>query len=116
MRWANRYQLDACHTYVRALGMDIFLKSQCKGETNGVDCSRKSSDDKQTPLMRMEKYRWNAERTIGGWKYGPLRKSEYRIHTLVVPYTDFPEGEKYKDRNVIDNFPYLLALGGYCIV
>lgn len=63
--------------------------------------------------MRMEKYRWNAERTIEGWKYGKVRNNNYRIHHLIIPFSQVPEKEKLKDRQVIDNLPYLISLAGY---
>ena len=66
-------------------------------------------------LMRMEKHRWNAERSIAGWRYGKIRDNVHLIHPLIIPFHQVPDDQKEKDRDVIKNIPYILTLGGYQI-
>ena len=68
--------------------------------------------------MRMEKHRWNAERSIEGWRYGEKKDSQFQTHPLIMPFSQLikqnPQ-EATKDKDVIKNLPYLLALGGFHI-
>ena len=61
----------------------------------------------------MEKHRWNAERSIAGWRYGKNRDNMHLLHNLIIPFHQVPDDQKEKDRDVIKNIPYILALGGY---
>jgi len=114
MRWANRYQIDTYLVYLKTLGYKIARSlNENQKEISPTVYNEKLSDNKLQILMRMEKYRWNAERTIEGWKYGKVRNNNYRIHHLIIPFSQVPEKEKLKDRQVIDNLPYLISLAGY---
>lgn len=116
MRWANRYQIDAYLTYLNTMGYKITRSlNEGQNEIPPEIYNEKLNENKLQILMRMEKYRWNAERTIEGWKYGEVRNNNYRIHNLIVPFYKIPQKEKLKDRQVIDNLPYLIALAGYKI-
>lgn len=117
MRWANRYQIDAYVTFANALGYKFALRVDEGYEEVKVDEFVDALTDKVLlPLMAMEKYRWNAERTIEGWRYGAQRDNVHRVHQLIVPFKDIPVKEKLKDKAVIVNLPYMAVLGGYKIV
>lgn len=116
MRWANRYQVDAYMTFINTLGYKICKEQH--DEQNSVtpeEFERSLTEKKLLALMQMEKYRWNAERTIEGWKYGPNRDDIYRTHPLIIPFSKLSDDEKVKDKIVIENLPYLMILGGYNI-
>lgn len=119
-RWANRYQIDAYIVYCRTIGYEIFRDTPAGGweRVSHEEFIRKLNEGYMPILMRMEKYRWNAERTIEGWRYGEPRNNIYLIHNLILPYSELIEkhpGEKDKDEDVIKNIPYILELGGYKI-
>lgn len=119
-RWANRYQIDAYIVYCRTIGYEIFRDTPAGGweRVSHEEFIRKLNEGYMPILMRMEKYRWNAERTIEGWRYGEPRNNTYLIHNLILPYNELIEkypGEKDKDEDVIKNIPYILELGGYKI-
>ena len=119
-RWANRYQIDAYIVYCRTIGYEIFRDTPADGweRVSHEEFIRKLNEGYMPILMRMEKYRWNAERTIEGWRYGEPRNNIYLIHNLILPYSELIEkhpGEKNKDEDVIKNIPYILELGGYKI-
>lgn len=119
-RWANRYQIDAYVVYCRTLGYEIFKGEVGKEweEVSYEDFEKRIDEGYLRTLMRMEKYRWNAERTIEGWRYGEVRNNTYLVHNLILPYNElekkYPQ-EIGKDEDVIRNIPYILKLGGYKI-
>lgn len=119
-RWANRYQIDIYIVYCRTLGYEIFRDDPGNDWkiVNEKEFSNRVNDECVDILMRMEKYRWNAERTIEGWRRGNVRDNTYLVHHLILPYNElvkrYPK-EKSKDKDIINNIPYILKLGGYKI-
>ena len=117
MRWANRYQIDAYRTFIHTLGYDIVQSSDNKVSVVSPEkFSEDLTDDKLLVLMRMEKHRWNAERTLEGWRYGDTRDNTHRIHDKLIPFHDTPYEERLKDKQVITNLAYLMPLAGFIIV
>ena len=122
-RWANRYQLDAYPIYCRTLGYEIKVVNKDEETLIHNEEKLKIFDSESTYnqistkqmliLMRMEKHRWNAERSIAGWRYGKNRDNMHLVHNLIIPFHQVPDDQKEKDRDVIKNIPYILALGGY---
>ncbi|MGY6532431.1 RyR domain-containing protein [Glycocaulis sp.] len=50
---------------------------------------------------------WLEEKAGAGWRYGPTRDDEKKIHPMMVPFEALPESEKRKDvliQRVIDAF------------
>lgn len=122
-RWANRYQLDTYPIYCRTLGYEIKVVNKDEEILIHNEEKLKIFDSESTYnqistkqmliLMRMEKHRWNAERSIAGWRYGKYRDNTHLVHNLIIPFHQVPDDQKEKDRDVIKNIPYILALGGY---
>lgn len=108
-KWANRYQIDAYEIYCRTLGLKI------KKDNNKISETILSTDSEQLYfLMRMEKYRWNAERSIAGWQYKEGEKdNKHFTHPLLMAFHELEKRDAsqiFKDKDVIDNLPYLLAI------
>jgi hypothetical protein len=40
---------------------------------------------------------WMEEKTLGGWKYGPVKDVNKKEHPCYLPYEDLPEEQKVKD-------------------
>ena len=119
-RWANRYQIDAYIVYCRTLGYEIFKDDADESweKVSIKDYEKRINEGYMPVLMRMEKYRWNAERTIEGWRYGEIRNNTHLVHNLILPYDEFEKKypqDMYKDEDVIKNIPFILELGGYKI-
>ena len=69
-------------------------------------------DEEIDRMAEMEHGRYNVERLLQGWRYGDSRDDELRLHPLIVPWGELPEGEKHNDRNVVRRFSETLAAAG----
>jgi hypothetical protein len=67
-------------------------------------------------LSRQEHARWAREKRRAGWRYGSVVDPIARTHPCLVGYDRLPEGEKDKDRLVVDRIPGLLREVGLGIV
>lgn len=116
LRWANRYQLDAYSVFCRTLGYGIRRSDRLPARISEFTFSGTLQPQALYLLVRMEKYRWNAERTVAGWRRAEVKDKVFLQHNLIMPFSEllqkFPE-EVEKDADVIHNLPYVLALGGY---
>lgn len=55
---------------------------------------------------------WAVGRLREGWKYGPQREDQAKLHPCLVPYQDLPESEKEYDRRAAsETLKAVLALG-----
>ena len=115
-RWANRYQLDAYSVFCRTLGYGIKRSDRSPARISGSMFNENLPSQVLYLLVRMEKYRWNAERTVAGWRRAEVKDKVFLQHPLIMPFNEllqkYPE-EVEKDADVILNLPYVLALGGY---
>ena len=116
LRWANRYQLDAYSVFCRTLGYGIRRSDHSPAHISESMFNEDLPAQVLYLLVRMEKYRWNAERTVAGWKRAKVKDKVFLQHPLIMPFCELlqkhPE-EVEKDADVIYNLPYILALGGY---
>ena len=63
-------------------------------------------------LARKEHDRWMDERKRAGWRYGPVRNNEERIHPQLVDWNQLPPEEQKKDINAVENIiPLLKGFG-----
>lgn len=113
-RWANRYQIEAYQTYLSTLGYAIARQLPAgRQAVTPQQFEERITEEQLHALERMEKHRWNAERTIEGWKTGPSRCDVHRIHHLLVPHHMLSDEQKFKDCQVITQLPYLVELAGF---
>ena len=77
LRFSNRYQVNMYGLYERYAGSD--------------------------KLDQMEHLRWNAERSIIGYKQSKLKHGDYQIHNLIMRYNELPDKETGKDKDVVRN-------------
>ena len=55
---------------------------------------------------------WAAHRFADGWRYGPERNDQEKLHPCLVPYEDLSETEKEYDRNTAtETLKLVIALG-----
>lgn len=116
LRWANRYQIDSYICFSRAMGYHIRKVSKDKLQLNDKFFNEDLPPQALHLLVRMEKHRWNAERSVAGWENGPTKDDAFRTHPLIMSFCELEKKhpqELEKDKDVIHNIPYILALGNF---
>lgn len=84
LRFSNRYQVDMFDTYTKYIGNPM--------------------------LKQMEHLRWNADRSIVGYRSVPgsgVKSYDFKLHKSIVPFYQLPDTEKQKDIEVIRNMKKL---------
>lgn len=82
LRWANRYQLDAYSVFCRTLGYGIRRSDHSPAHISESMFNEDLPAQVLYLLVRMEKYRWNAERTVAGWKRAKVKDKVFLQHPL----------------------------------
>lgn len=67
-------------------------------------------------LAALEHKRYVDAKLEAGWRYGPERDEEEKLHPTLVPWNKLPEEEKDKDRDLVRGIPRILARAGYTVV
>jgi hypothetical protein len=60
-------------------------------------------------MSEMEHERWMAERLQSGWRYGPVRDDDARVHPDLVQWAELPEDRKDINRALVLERPAMLA-------
>ena len=63
-------------------------------------------------LAKMEHDRWVRDKERDGWRYGPERNDEQKLHPLMVPWEELPDEQRDKDRNPMRELPRILGRVG----
>lgn len=58
---------------------------------------------------------WALGRINDGWRYGPARNDDEKLHPCLVPYGELPESEKEYDRNTAMSTLKLICKLGFVI-
>ena len=82
LRWANRYQLDAYSVFCRTLGYGIRRSDHSPAHISESMFNEDLPAQVLYLLVRMEKYRWNAERTVAGWRRAKVKDKVFLQHPL----------------------------------
>jgi hypothetical protein len=64
-------------------------------------------------LAEMEHGRWNVERLLEGWRYGPKKDVDQKVSPYLLPWSQLSEEVKGWDRNTVRELPKLLAMIEY---
>ena len=86
MRFSNRYQVDMYDTYIKYHDSPM--------------------------LMQMEHLRWNADRSIVGYRCSHdsgIKDLNFKLHKMIIPFYKLSDKEKKKDLDVIVNMNKLTA-------
>lgn len=102
-RESNRNQ--ARHLFIK-LGL-VGLKA-VPLEAKAEEVSLNDNPDLVEIFGILEHNRWVLEKLLNGWKYGPVRDNDRKIHPDIAPYREKDEDTKQKDRNTYLNIPILL--------
>lgn len=64
-------------------------------------------------LAKLEHARWNAERMLEGWKYGPEKDISKKLNPCLTAWDNLGEETKTYDFEPVDNIPFMLKQIGY---
>jgi hypothetical protein len=67
-------------------------------------------------LAEREHERWMQVKLVDGWKFGEVTDKDKKLNQCLVPWTELPDDEKEKDRDMVRGIPKMLARGGYAVV
>lgn len=95
-RRSNRRTADFIWTKLDAVGYRVAGKDRMLPDLvdNGARLER---GDIVADLARLEHDRWWADRVMDGWRYGPVRDNEARIHPGLLTFDDLDEETRAKD-------------------
>lgn len=114
-RNSNRYAAQHFAVKLRAIGWQA---CELKPGESPVSCSPrelKETLEALSCLSDMEHRRWMAFYRLGGWKYGPVRQDDLRIHPSIKPYGQLGQAEKNKDRRTVRAIRKQLLNAGYTL-
>lgn len=107
---SSRQQADHAFEKLRQIGREII------DVTGRKVAIAEFSDDEIETMAKMEHARWNAERLLEGWKYGPEKDTVKHISPYLVSWDRLPDYVKDWDRDAVRNIPHYLAMVGSEIV
>ena len=79
---------------------------------NGSTSSFTFTEDEVEELARAEHLRWMKERLDAGWRHGPVRDSDRKVHPDLVDWEYLSEDSRDKDRSAVLNIPKHLEMAG----
>ena len=75
-----------------------------------------NDDEKINIMAEMEHGRWNIERLLEGFKYGPQKDTLKKINPSLVSWKQLPDEIKKYDRDFVRETPRILAEFCYEVV
>ena len=109
---SNRQQADHAFEKLRQIGREVIKIDPAIRDV----AIAKFSEPEIDTMARMEHARWNAERLLEGWKYGPEKDAINRISPYLVSWDKLPDSVKEWDREAVRNIPHCLAKVGFEII
>lgn len=102
LKASNREQASDIRNKLSMIGCEIFPA------TRWDEPLFEFTNEELEKLSIQEHNRWMQEKLRKGWKYGPIRDNDEKIHNCLVPWEELPEHEKEKDRDAVRAIPLLL--------
>jgi ppGpp synthetase/RelA/SpoT-type nucleotidyltranferase len=106
-RNSNRAQADHTRTKLNKIGYTL-----TKVNDRDIVVAKFSRGEVEV-LAEMEHGRWNVERLLAGWRYGPKKDVDRKISPYLLQWNQLSEPVKEWDRNTIRELPAMLAKVGY---
>jgi len=104
LRESSRQQADHIAIKLRAIGCETVNISDPREAV-----TKFKSEDIEL-LAELEHIRWNAERWLAGWRYGPPGKKAERISPHLGPWNDLDPSIKKYDYDAITQIPERLGM------
>jgi ppGpp synthetase/RelA/SpoT-type nucleotidyltranferase len=102
---SNRKQASHLLSHLQRIHIEAYLSGP---DEPLLELTTEEKDE----LAQMEHGRWNLEKLHNGWKFGPVREDENRIHPLLRPWEQLPEDVKNQNRDTAGDIPKLLRTIG----
>ena len=78
-----------------------------------IDETTKILPDDLHKLAEMEHGRWNYESLKKGWRFASKKDEDKKLSPYLIPWINLPDDVKKWDYDAVENFPRILARGGY---
>jgi ppGpp synthetase/RelA/SpoT-type nucleotidyltranferase/Flp pilus assembly protein TadD len=102
-RESSAQQADHIHEKLRQIGCDI---RPARGRAPAL----MSFTAEEIEIMaEMEHGRWNVERLLGGWRWGPKKDPEKKVSPYLVSWQELPDDIRDWDRKTVAAIPEFLA-------
>jgi hypothetical protein len=85
-------------------------------KARGKPVSRQFSPEEVEIMAELEHGRWNVERLLDGWKWGPIKDVANKTSPYIIPWSGLPEEMKEYDRDAARQIPHLLEQVGMDVV
>ncbi len=108
LRQSTRQQADHIAEKLRRIGCTV-VAADSPGEP--AQLTREEVEQ----LAEMEHGRWNAERLLAGWRWGPERDPEAGLSPYLVSWAELSDEIREYDRESVRNIPQLLDAVGLSI-
>jgi ppGpp synthetase/RelA/SpoT-type nucleotidyltranferase len=109
LQYSNRKQVAFYEHILKRVGLSIR-----KAETPViVNIKELVKPEEYDFLARLEHARWNAERMLEGWKYGPVKDITNKLNPCIISWKKLDEATRKYDYDPVDNIPTLLGEIGY---
>ncbi len=105
----NREQVDSILAKLESIGLSIQKPSRREPVLMTF------TPEEVESMAELEHGRWNANRLLQGWRFGPADKAN-KVSEYLVPWSGLPESIKEFDREPVRLIPSLLQRLGYEIV
>ncbi|MGZ4892308.1 MAG: RyR domain-containing protein, partial [Halobacteriota archaeon] len=106
---SSRAQADHIAQKLRAAGYGV-------RKARGAPAVRQFSPEEVEIRAELEHGRWNVERLLDGWKWGPIKDVANKISPYIIPWSGLPEEMKEYDRDAARQIPLLLEQVGMEVV
>jgi len=103
---SNRQQAEHIEIKLRTLGYEMATDEDLKA-LKGKYTIVKTITDPNDKLAKMEHFRWNAERFMGGWKYGKTKTDI--TSPYLVSWEELTEEIRQYDRDAVLRIPKILS-------
>jgi len=102
---------DSARTIPRKLKL---LKITLQKSMAGIDPGLLELTKEEIELLsKWEHTRWNWQKILQGWVYGPDRNDDKKIHPYILPWFQLPDNIKEYDRESIRLIPLIVKEAGY---
>ena len=117
LKMSNFHQAAFAINILGAAGFTVRKLQEGEESPPPVDLSQYFADDKPTlqKLAEMEHGRWNVERLMQGWRYGPRKDSARKVSPYIIAWQHLSDEIKQYDIDAIENLPAVLHAAGYVV-